>query len=190
MEYNYQETLKDTLSSLNVPQEKEGNIKRLQEIGGVNYLLEVLDLDVQEGLNDNQVAQYREFYGNNHLPDSPYPNFLSILLNILSDTMILVLIGAATISLIVGLSLEGPNGWIEGVAIYSAVIIVSLISAYNEYSYKVQFFNLEKISTESDVATIKRNGFISQIHPSELVVGDIILLEVRYFFLIITQDFK
>jgi len=73
---------------------------------------------------------------------------------------------------------ESEAGWIEGVAILVAVIVVVLVTAFNDWSKERQFRGLQnKIENEHKFSTI-RDGQIVQIPVGEIVVGDI--CQVKY----------
>ena len=48
----------------------------------------------------------------------------------------IILMVAATVSIILTTTVEDPSelGWIDGVAIFSAVIVVAMVTACNDYS--------------------------------------------------------
>ena len=95
-----------------------------------------------------------------------------------SDSTLLVLMIAASVSLIVE-TIENPvTGWIDGVAIFIAVALVANISAGNDYTKELQFHALEASSQQDERVSVCRNGVIERLNPSELVVGDIIVLQV------------
>lgn len=54
--------------------------------------------------------------------------------------------------------LSCPQGWIDGVAILIAVLIVALVTASNDYSKELQFRALEKTSEETNRALVLRDG--------------------------------
>ncbi|CAN0268184.1 unnamed protein product, partial [Laminaria digitata] len=68
-------------------------------------------------------------------------------------------------------------GWIDGVAILIAVLIVALVTASNDYSKELQFRALEKTSEETNQTMVLRDGTTQMIHPEELVVGDVVVLK-------------
>lgn len=73
---------------------------------------------------------------------------------------------------------EADAGWIEGVAILVSVIIVVLVTAFNDYSKERQFRGLQnRIECEHKVAVI-RGGEVIQVLVSDIVVGDI--CQVKY----------
>ena len=69
-------------------------------------------------------------------------------------------------------------GWIEGVAILGAVIIVVLVTAFNDWRKEKQFRGLQsKIEHEHQFSVI-RGGQDKNIPVGEIVVGDI--CQVKY----------
>jgi Ca2+-transporting ATPase len=77
--------------------------------------------------------------------------------------------------------MENPSdGWEEATAIYIAVALCSLIGATNNYSKQLQFKALEESVAADDQSSVLRNGAIERIHSKDVVVGDILILQVRY----------
>lgn len=73
---------------------------------------------------------------------------------------------------------ESEAGWIEGVAILVAVLVVVLVTSFNDWRKERQFRGLQsKIEHEHKFATI-RGGEVIQIPVGDLVVGDI--CQVKY----------
>jgi Ca2+-transporting ATPase len=79
---------------------------------------------------------------------------------------------------VLGIIEEPDHGWIEGVAIYAAVILVSMINTVNDYSKELQFRALEASAQQEEKTTVVRNGGVHRIKSSELVVGDVVKLQV------------
>ena len=168
------------LYRLNVAYAVSENKENLDAIGDQQELCKMLGLDINNGLNKQQVTMMREKFGRNEFPESPMDSYLKLLIGALSDTTLLILMFAATVSLIVG-ALEDPGqGWIEGIAIFIAIALVANISAGNDYSKQLQFIALEASSAEDDRCSALREGVIEVINPRDLVVGDILVLQVKY----------
>lgn len=69
-------------------------------------------------------------------------------------------------------------GWIEGLAILISVIVVVIVTAFNDYSKERQFRGLQsRIEGEHKFAVI-RNGDAIQILVGDIVVGDI--CQIKY----------
>lgn len=173
------------LDNLNVPQGKDENKQHLEDLGGVQGLIEKLGLTIDEGLSQEQVLIQREKYGTNEFPESPMDSFLSLLFEACMDTTLLILLGAATVSLIIGFIEDPAGGWIEGAAIYIAVVLVANIGAGNDYSKQLQFRALEASSAKDERCSVFRDNTIERINPKDLVVGDTIVLQVRFFFILV-----
>ena len=166
------------LDSLNIGQAKEENKANLASLGGVEGLAKLIGVNVMTGLSENQVVSMREKFGTNQFPESPMDSYFSLLFNALTDSTLLILIAAATVSLIIGLIEEPDHGWIEGSAIFIAVFLVSNISAFNDYSKQLQFRALEASSQKDERTSVMRDGQIQRINPTDIVVGDILILQV------------
>jgi len=165
------------LDSINVEQQKEDNRNSLDELGGVEGLAKKLGVNPETGLTSDQVLGLRAKFGENRFPESKMESFLELLIAALSDTVLLILIAAATVSLALGTYQDPDHGWIEGVAIFIAVILVSNIAAGNDYSKQLQFKALEATSAADERTSVLRNGDITRINPMEIVVGDIIVMQ-------------
>ncbi|KAG5190998.1 hypothetical protein JKP88DRAFT_296915 [Tribonema minus] len=158
--------------------EAKENKERLEkQFGGTLKLAAGLGVDLITGLTPDQVISQREKFGNNCFPEPPMKGFLKLFLEAFNDTILMVLIAAAVVSLIIGIVEEPGHGWIEGTAILIAVLIVAFVTAGNDYSKELQFRALEKSSEESERALVLRHGETLQCHPDELVVGDVVMLK-------------
>lgn len=70
--------------------------------------------------------------------------------------MLKVLCGAAIISLILGIATEGlAEGWIEGVSIIAAVIIIVSVTSFNNYVKEKQFQKLNAIAQQKNINVIR-----------------------------------
>lgn len=68
------------------------------------------------------------------------------------------------------------TAWIEGFAIMVAVIVVSSVTAVNDYQKERQFQELNNVADERKVVTVFRNGVNQTIHMSKVMVGDLVAL--------------
>ncbi|KAF1759590.1 hypothetical protein GCK72_016057 [Caenorhabditis remanei] len=153
---------------------------------GVEGLCHKLKTDPINGLpNDTKELQNRRTaFGKNEIPPAPSKSFWRLAWEALQDITLIILLVAALVSL--GLSFykppaehasndssESEAGWIEGVAILVAVLVVVLVTALNDWTKEKQFRGLQsKIETEHKFSVI-RNGEPHDIVVNELVVGDI-----------------
>jgi P-type Ca2+ transporter type 2C len=167
----------DLLDSLNVEQAREENKANLDKLGGIEALAKMLNVDLKTGVKHSQVLGLREKYGNNQFPESPMATYWDLLIAALSDTTLLILVAAATVSLIIGVFENPAEGWIEGAAIFVAVALVANISAGNDYAKELQFRKLEATSAEDERTSVFREGTIERINPMDIVVGDVLVLQ-------------
>jgi Ca2+-transporting ATPase len=86
----------------------------------------------------------------------------------------------AVFSLVLELVLAAPEeratAWIDGAAILAAVAVVSLVQASSNHKQELQFAAVNRIKSIFDVGVI-RNGLVTQLKNTNLVVGDVVLLE-------------
>lgn len=117
------------LDSMNIEQQKEDNRKNLDELGGIEGLIKLVGVDPVNGWSKEQVVAMRNKYGLNSFPETPLDSYFKLLLEALSDSILLILIAASSVSLVIGVLTHPDNGWIEAVAIFIAIFLVSNISA-------------------------------------------------------------
>ncbi|CAL4080522.1 unnamed protein product, partial [Meganyctiphanes norvegica] len=72
---------------------------------------------------------------------------------------------------------EAPE-WIEGFAILVSVIVVVLVTAFNDYSKEAQFRGLQEKIESTNVFSVIRQKVNQQIPNNEIVVGDV--CQIKY----------
>ena len=170
----------ETLNSLNVDQDMEGNKSRLESLGGIDGLISLLDSSQSIGLSTEKVANMKLLFGTNVFPETPMESFLSIFIGSFNDFTLLVLIAAALVSIGIDTWQNPSYGYVEGLAILIAVVAVALVTSLNDYTKELQFRDLEKSSENDERTSVIRNGEVERINPRDLVVGDIIKLQVSF----------
>jgi len=170
------EVTQKLLDSLNVEQQKKENIAKLKSIGGVEALIKLIGVVLNEGMDAEGVVRLREKFGSNTFPESPFESFLQLFLGALSDSTLIILMISAVVSIILQMVTKHENGWIEGTSILIAVFLVSTITATNDYSKQLQFRSLENSSAKDERCSVLRNGNKMRINPQDIVVGDIIIM--------------
>lgn len=127
-----------------------------------------------EGLSLNEVERNRQIYGLNVLPAVRQKRFLEFVWDASQDKILILLAVSAGISLLVHYK---NGGWIEGVAIMLAVVIVVLVNAINDWKKELLFRALNQKSKEGMKTKVKRSGISDLISNQELTMYDIIQLE-------------
>ena len=127
-----------------------------------------------EGLSLNEVERNRQIYGLNVLPKVRQKHFLEFVWDASQDKILILL----AVSAVVSLSVHFENGgWIEGVAILLAVVIVVLVNAVNDWKKDLLFRALNQKSKEGMKTKVKRSGISDLISNQDLTIYDIIQLE-------------
>ena len=92
------------------------------------------------------------------------------------DTINLVLLAAAVVSVIIGLIKDGfPEGLIEGVSIMIALLIIISVNSGNNWISERQLASLVKLQDIQEVAVHRGSATDTKsIDASELVVGDLL----------------
>lgn len=68
---------------------------------------------------------------------------------------------------------EAKHGWIEGLAILISVIVVVIVTAFNDYTKERQFRGLQNRIEGEHKFNVIRQGELRQISVGDIVVGDI-----------------
>ncbi|KAM4583214.1 plasma membrane calcium-transporting ATPase 2-like isoform 4-T4 [Fundulus diaphanus] len=168
--------------------------------GDVQTLCRRLKTSPIEGLSGNptDLEKRHAAFGKNLIPPKKPKTFLQLVWEALQDVTLIILEIAAIISL--GLSFyhppggnaeacgeaaggaedegEAQAGWIEGAAILFSVIIVVLVTAFNDWSKEKQFRGLQNRIEQEQKFTVIRKGQVIQIPVAEIVVGDI--AQIKY----------
>jgi Ca2+-transporting ATPase len=159
------------------------NAAELQSRGGVSGVLAALGSDRLRGVPLASLASRKQRYGVNKLPEEEVKSFVDFVKESLEDRTLQVLIGAAVVSLILGMTTQDPRtgevdrstGWIEGAAILLSVVIVTIVSAINNHQKQLQFRALSAAETIAPVVVV-RDGEVVEIPNDEVLVGDIVLV--------------
>lgn len=76
---------------------------------------------------------------------------------------------------------ETQYGWIEGLAILISVIVVVLVTAFNDYSKERQFRGLQSRIEGEHKFSVIRQGEVKQVSVSDIVVGDICQVHMQQY---------
>lgn len=129
---------------------------------------------LKKGLNDQQVRQSREKYGNNVIPNSEPTTFWAEFKETFSDPMIKILLFIA--GLIVIMFFLGYAEIYEPIGTVVAVLIVAFVTAKTGVASDTKYREL-KNSTKKDVCKVYRNSMVTVIEVDDVVVGDKVLLQ-------------
>ena len=130
------------------------------------------------GLTSDQAAIRLQQVGENSLKQQKKESLLHRFFSQLKDFMVIILIVAAAVSCAVTL-LTGENNWVEPIAIVVIIIVNALLGVIQESRAEKALEALRGMVAPS--AKVVRDGEVRLIRASELVPGDIIVLEAGDF---------
>lgn len=153
-------------------------------VGGASGLASALHTSLVDGLDSHAPTPYsiddrKKVFGENSLPAVPAKGFLYLWFSNLKDPIIIMLMAAALVSTVLGAAVpqeREQNSWTEGVAIWVAVLVVSLVGAGNDWHKDKKF---QSLNAQKDIIDVKvvRGGVEGLVKNTEVVVGDLVLLD-------------
>jgi Ca2+-transporting ATPase len=125
--------------------------------------------DLVQGLNNEQVSKNLETFGENRFLEEKRISLAKMIFKELTRFLNLLLIAASIISIVASGHLT------DGLFIMAIVILNVFLSVYQERKASNAVMALKKISAPT--AKVIRNGEIKSIDSSQVVVGDIVIIE-------------
>lgn len=151
-------------------------------------LAEEYETDLQNGLTDKEAKRRLELYGENKLKEKKKKSGFLVFLSQLNDPMIYVLFAAIAVT--IGVSIYETVNWLKAgnefdflkvgdwpdvIIIFAVIIINAIIGTVQELKAQSSLDALKKMS--SPESTVIRDGKRQKVKSSELVLGDIVVLE-------------
>jgi Ca2+-transporting ATPase len=122
------------------------------------------------------MAERVRVFGSNLIPpEKPASLFYLVFCTIRDDPFLKILIAGALVSFVIGSATDPAHGWVDGIAILCAVLIVLTVTAGNDYSKDKKFKKLLLMQSDKKVK-VMRGGFKDTVSSWDLVVGDLVLL--------------
>jgi Ca2+-transporting ATPase len=168
--------IRELVQSINQAQALNDNITNLSKARGSRGLAKILQVKPLRGIELDSIETRRAVFGANEMESAPRATFWELFLKTFDDATLQILIVAAIVSLAIGMYDDPAAGYVEGCAILSAVLIVSVVTALNDYQKESQFRELSAANDNVDVVVI-RGGLHRQISKCDIVVGDIVCVE-------------
>lgn len=150
------------------------------EYGGIETICEKLKTSPTNGLKGDDLLKRDDAFGSNKKEPPQRASFCSLFLGALDDLMLKVLIVCAIVSMTISMIFEEDNraiAWIEGGAILLAVLLVSSVTAWNDYKKEEQFLKLTEFNDAKNIVTVIRNGKQVQINFNDIKVGDVVQIK-------------
>ena len=128
-----------------------------------------------QGLTSQEAAESRSKYGSNALTQIPPDPLWKKILEGFRDPMIMILLVALVIQVV--LFFLGQAEWFEPFGILVAILIANGVSSISENKQENKASALKEEEEAKETAKVIRDGLLTQIHVSEVVVGDIVYLQ-------------
>lgn len=145
----------------------------------INEILSALETDGARGLTQAQAEERIQKYGPNVLKEGKKKSLAERFLNQLKDTMILILLAAAAVSLVVAIRSGEAEEFFEPVLIIAIVILNAILGVSQESKAEKAMEALKNLSAPH--ARVLRDGAEKRIDASQLVPGDVIAVEAGDF---------
>lgn len=140
----------------------------------LDTLCKDMEVDPSKGLTTSSIDSRLAKYGQNVLTGKKKISFIQRFFSQFKDTMTLVLLAAAAISLGINLY-QGHHDFVEPLIIVLIVVLNAFLGAWQENSAEKSLDALKDMSAPS--ATVLRDGSAQKISSKDVVPGDIVLLE-------------
>ena len=126
-----------------------------------------LGADLERGLSNEEADARLERFGPNRLPRARRPEYAAIALRQFTDPLVVLLMGAALVSALIGER-------IEAAAIAAIVLLNALLGFVQEARAEGAVLALREVLERR--ATVVRSGLEREVGVEELVPGDLVLL--------------
>ncbi len=133
------------------------------------HTLHALQVDPQQGLGHEAIAERLQTYGYNELAAKHKRNALRILGDQLRQVLVIILLAAAAIN---GLLL---HEYLDTAVILVIVVLNTLLGFWQEYKADKALAALKKLAEPA--VKVRRGGVTREIPAKELVPGDILLIQ-------------
>ena len=144
----------------------------------INEVARKLRTNIENGLTKEEAENRRNKHGPNKLDEQKKENLFIRFIKEFNDFMIIILIIAAIISAFVSF-IQGENDYIDSIIIISIVVLNAIMGLVQEAKAEKSLEALKDMS--APVAKVRRNGRIETVKGTEVVPGDIVLLEAGNF---------
>ena len=131
-------------------------------------VLKELGVTADEGLTDERVEESRRRYGENKLLEEKPKSIFRVFLEQFADLLVIILIIAAAISMFTG-NIDSP------IVIFVVIVMNAVLGTAQHIKAQKSLDSLKAMSAPT--ARVIRGGTVVEIPSSEVVVGDILLIE-------------
>lgn len=137
-----------------------------------------LKSNYQFGLTNDEAEKRLLEFGKNTIQNKKKDNLFIKFVQQFNDFMIIILIVASIVSAVIT-KIEGGNDYLDSIIIIAIVILNAVMGIIQEAKAEKSLEALQQMTTPK--INVRREGRVKLINSSELVPGDIVLLEARQF---------
>ena len=150
----------------------------INSLGGTDIILEKLLTSSDKGIKSEE--NRKEYFGVNKVFEEPMTPFLKFLKESLCELMIIILLSAATLQVIIGVTIseEKKYGWIDGTSVFCAVFTVVFVESFTNWKKEKKFYELNSLRNSTTTFKVIRNNKKVNLTSDELLVGDIIFISI------------
>lgn len=181
---DYKISVEDLMSIVNKYMQREhgsDDIDFVEQMGGNQWLETGLATDFHKGINSSTLESRAATFGDNMKKKVKIKTFWELCVDASKDLILIILIFAGIISIVINMIMEEHErayAWIEGFAIILAVVIVVVVTAWNDLKKEKEFQKLNEEAESGKVVTIIRDGVQDDTKKlSEVLTGDVVLLK-------------
>jgi len=143
-------------------------------------ILAKLQVESKSGLSDAEAEKRKRIYGPNEIPPPPPTSMWELILEQFKDTLVLILLAAAVISLVLAIfeqdAKERTTAFVEPFVILTILICNATVGVIQENNAEKAIESLKE--SEAKLASVVRHGTIQEIKSEDIVPGDIVIVAV------------
>lgn len=144
----------------------------------IQELTQQLKTNHEKGLSENEALSRLKQYGPNQLEQKPGKSLLRMFAEQLNNALIYVLFAAVIVTVML-------QEYIDAVIILVVIAVNAVLGVYQEKKAGKALESLQQLTFPK--STVKRDGKITEIDASELVPGDLVMLQAGQ---LITADLR
>lgn len=149
--------------------------------GGAEWLARGLQTDLQRGIGATSVDQREKLYGNNRKEKVKRKGFWRLVWITMKDFLLRVLTVAGVVMIVINTIMESHErgiAWIEGAALLFSVMLVVLVTVFNDMKKEKEFQNLNEMAEAGKKLTLMRDGDEKEdIGAEGVLVGDLMIIK-------------
>ena len=172
------EQLENLVSSYTDTNNKKTLLENIEMLGGTKGILKKLKSSSDEGIETFYMRQ--ELFGINKIFEEPPSSFIKFLKESLSELMIVILLSAAIIQIIIGLTISDQKrtGWYDGASVLFAVFVVVSVESFTNWQKEKKFYELNNLKNTATYFKTIRNNQKVNVKSEDLLVGDVIYISL------------